>query len=250
MCSSDLTTPTGLGGAMGEDTSRRMGRWSAHTLPYTQDPSVSGEAKSFLGQVRADTNRPVSIIRLGFTPETTQQYHEAAKEYGDKSDAYLSAQFAKATGAYPTPFADSSINMFRNLGDPGTLASMAFGAGGGAVAGARGAKTLIPAIRSIAGGFGRGLGAAATEEALEGPLTNMVAMPAFGYSAQEAFINSPKENALAVRNGWVDEVKDLHPTHPKFGKTVDRNMRQAKQELESQARQYNRRRRSPLQGLQ
>lgn len=234
------TTPTGLIGAMGEDTSRRYGRWSAHTMPYTQDPSIPSDQKAFLGQVRADTNRPVSIVRDGLTSQDTQSFHEAAKRYGQKSDAYLGAQFAKTFGEYPTPFAEGGINLLRNSGDIGTLASVA----AGGVGGAAGKRTLLSALKGAGGGLVRSAG----EEVLEGPTTDMFALPALGYSAQEVFLNSPKENALAAqeRNG---EIEYLHPTHPKFNQTVDSNMRQAEEELGREAEQYNRRRRSPLSGL-
>lgn len=234
-------TPTGLVGGIGDDTSRRLGRWSAHTLPYTQDPSIPGEHKTFLGQVRADTNRPVPIVRNGLTPEDTQRFHDSAKKYGEKSDAYISANAAKVMGDYPTPFADTFLNTLRNSGDALTIPDVVFSTASGGLVGARNARTMIPKLMKS---FGRNMG----EEVLEGQATNLVATPALGGAINDFVFSTPKENALAARER-SGETEYLHPMHPKFSQTVDDNMRQAEEELGREVEQYNRRRRSPLGGL-
>ena len=232
------TTPTGLAGAMGQDTSRRIPRWSQPTLAWTQDPTV--DAKDFLSQARIANNRPVNIVPEGMTPEQSVEFGKKAAEYGQKSDDWIGAKYAEAVGDYPTGFQNTFFNLGRNVGDVLTWPTLALGGLWGAAKGAA-QGSLIQALK----GAGLSLGAEMADEALEDSVAGAGLHSAFGGSIKD-YVSKPMDgNSLASR----PDGSAAAPADRRFGEVVDRNMSDAIKGVEFDAarwRELTRPKKSPL----
>ena len=233
------TTTTGLIGGLGEDASRLYGAATQYMQPMSSDTFQSQPARQFLSEIRRDTKRPVPIIRPGLTPQETDEFGKIAKDYGTKSDAWLTAKMAPTLGGYPTGFADTVLNTPRYLAEPVTAISTALGATFGGVGGLRSGKTLIGKLAKSAQGVSVPAVKNVGDESLENGLSDAALGSAFGRAASDFVLKPQSENPLAEdENG--NQVDPLDTNRHRA--TVDRNWDTTVRTLEGAANRYGRKR--------